>query len=174
MSEEKSDSKKPFLTRRTLNQMVEEFKHDWKHYVYQSSAATVATLIILIVLTMENVVVVASIAASIFIVFAMPQAISARKRAILGGHWWGLLLGSLWALFPQPFEFVSILIYSLAVGTTMLAMVIFDMEHPPAAGTALGVAITGFSWNVGIAIVTSTIILALIQKLFKPYLRDLV
>ena len=154
--------------------MMIEFIMFWKNYIFQSLAATIATMIILIVLSIENAVVIASIAASIFIVFTMPNAISARKRAILGGHWWGLVLGSIWALVPQPYQFVTILVYSLAVGTTMLAMVIFDMEHPPAAGTALGVAITGFSWNIGIAVVTSTVILVIIRQIFRPYLKDLV
>ena len=171
---EKEDRKITSLPRRTVEQMLNEFKTHWRNYIYQSLAATVATLIILIVLTMENAVVIASIAASIFIVFTMPNAISARKRAILGGHWVGLLLGSFWAIIPQPYQFVSILVYSLAVGTTMLVMVIFDVEHPPAAGTALGIAMTGFSWGVGTAIISSTIVLVLIRQLFKPYLKDLV
>ncbi len=154
--------------------MIINFIMFWKNYVFQSLAATIATLVILIALNFENAVVVASIAASIFIVFAMPNAISARKRAIWGGHWSGLILGSLWAMFPQPYHFMSFIVLSLAVGTTMLAMVIFDMEHPPACGTALGVALTGFSWGVGIAVITSTVLLVIIQKLFKPYLKDLV
>ena len=159
---------------RTLNQMIINFIMYWKNYVYQSLAATIATMIILSVLSMEHVVVVASIAASIFIVFTMPNAISARKRAIIGGHWIGLFFGSVWTLIPQPYHFISIIVFSFAVGTTMLAMVIFDMEHPPAAGTALGVAITGFSWEVGIAVITSTILLAIIRTVFRTYLKDLV
>ncbi len=154
--------------------MIINFIMFWKNYIFQSLAATIATLIILIVLNLENAVVVASIAASIFIVFTMPNAISARKRAILGGHWIGLTLGSFWAIIPTPYHFMSIIVLSLAVGTTMFIMVVFDMEHPPAAGTALGVAITGFSWGVGIAVITSTIILVIIQRIFKPYLKDLV
>lgn len=164
----------PKIPKRTLNQMMIEFLMFWKNYVFQSAAATLATMIILFILKMENVVVVASIAASIFIVFAMPKAISARKRAIIGGHLFGLLFGSLWTLVPQPNEFTTIVIYSFAVGSTMLAMVIFDMEHPPACGTALGVAITGYSWGVGIAVISSTIILAVIRSLLRPYLKDLV
>lgn len=171
---DKKEQKITSLPRRTLEQMLFEFRAYWRNYIYQSLAATLATLIILVILTMENAVVVASIAASIFIVFAMPNAVSARKRAILGGHWVGLVCGSIWAIFPQPFLFVSILVYSLAVGTTMLVMVVFDVEHPPAAGTALGIAMTGFSWGVGTAIVSSTIVLILIRELFKPYLKDLV
>ena len=154
--------------------MIIEFKIYWKNYVYQSLAATIATMIILLALSLEHAVVVASIAASVFIIFAMPNSVSARKRAIIGGHWIGLFFGSMWTIIPQPYYFISIIVFSLAVGTTILVMVIFDMEHPPAAGTALGVAITGFSWNVGIAIITSTILLAIISLVFKPYLKDLV
>ena len=165
---------RPKFPKRTLNHMLIEFMMHWKNYIFQSLAATIATMIILLALSMENAVVVASIAASIFIVFAMPNAVSARKRAIVGGHWFGLALGSLWALIPQPYHFISIIVFSLAVGTTMFAMVVFDMEHPPACGTALGVAITGFSWSVGIAVITSTILLAIIRTVFRPYLKDLV
>ena len=174
MSAAKRKLVRPKFPKRTLNHMLIEFMMNWKNYIYQSLAATIATMIILIALSMENAVVVASIAASIFIVFVMPNAVSARKRAIIGGHWFGLALGSLWALIPQPYHFISIIVFSLAVGTTMLMMVIFDMEHPPACGTALGVAITGFSWEVGIAVITSTILLAIIRTVFRPYLKDLV
>ena len=174
MSNPKRKNYRPKFPKRTLNSMLVEFKMHWKNYIFQSLAATIATLVILVTLNMENAVVIASIASSIFIVFTMPNAISARKRAIIGGHWIGIVLGSLWALIPQPYPFISIIVFSLAVGTTMFAMVVFDMEHPPAAGTALGVAITGFSWNVGIAIITSTILLAIIRTVFRPHLKDLV
>lgn len=174
MANKKRKGYRPKFPTRTLNHMLIEFMLNWKHYIFQSLAATIATMLILIVLSMENAVVVASIAASIFIVFTMPNAVSARKRAIIGGHWIGLFFGSVWTLVPQPYPFISILVFSLAVGSTMFAMVVFDMEHPPAAGTALGVAITGFSWNVGIAIITSTILLAIIRTVFRPYLKDLV
>jgi len=174
MSAAKRKLVRPKFPTRTLNHMIIEFMMNWKNYIFQSVAATIATMLILIILSMENAVVIASIAASIFIVFAMPNAVSARKRAIIGGHWIGLFVGSLSTLIPQPYHFISIIVFSLAVGTTMLTMVIFDMEHPPAAGTALGIAITGFSWNVGIAIITSTILLGIIRTVFKPYLKDLV
>lgn len=165
---------RPKFPKRTLNHMIIEFMMNWKNYVFQSLAAAIATMIILFALSLENAVVIASIAASIFIVFAMPNAVAARKRAIIGGHWIGLFFGFVSTLIPQPYHFISIIVFSLAVGLTMLTMVIFDMEHPPAAGTALGIAITGFSWNIGIAIITSTILLAIIRTVFRPYLKDLV
>jgi hypothetical protein len=53
-------------------------------------------------------------------------------------------------------------------------MVVADMDHPPAAGTALGIAMTGYSREAAMAIMTSVVILALIHKLARPYIKDLV
>ena len=115
----------------------------------QSILATVAIFIVLLVLSLEHAVVIASIGASAFVVFAMPNNVSSRPRSLIGGQLVGLLVG-------------------------IFLMVVLDMEHPPAAGTALGVAINGFSNEVALALITSSIILSLIHQLFKPYLRDLV
>jgi len=52
-------------------------------------------------------------------------------------------------------------------------MVALDAEHPPAGGTALGVAITGFSPSVMIAVLTSSIVLSLAHRFSKRFLRDL-
>ncbi len=51
------------IPKRTLNQMIIEFKLFWKNYVFQSLAATIATMVILLALSLEHAVVVASIAA---------------------------------------------------------------------------------------------------------------
>jgi hypothetical protein len=52
-------------------------------------------------------------------------------------------------------------------------MVVIDMEHPPASGTALGIAITGIRLDVSVTVIISIILLSLIHRFFKPYLRDL-
>ena len=52
-------------------------------------------------------------------------------------------------------------------------MVALDLEHPPASGTALGVAIVGFSPGVFIAVITGSIILSIAHRLLRKYLRDL-
>jgi CBS-domain-containing membrane protein len=64
--------------------------------------------------------------------------------------------------------------YSLAVGLTFFIMVAIDTEHPPAAGTALGVVLNGFSLNASIGVLISAIILSLIHHFARPYLKDLV
>lgn len=154
--------------------MKEEFLLSWRHYVLQSLFATLTLAVVLWFLRLQNAVVVASIGASSFIVFAMPKNITAQARNLIGGHLVGLLAGSLCALIPQPEFHYSILVYSLAVGISIFIMVVIDVEHPPASGTALGVAITGFSWNVAIAIVTAVIVLSAVHRYANKYIRDLV
>ena len=122
-----------------------EFKRLWKNYLYQSFFATIVLFTVLMLLSFENAVVIASIGSTAFIVFTMPRSITARPGRVIGGHLIGLAAGSLCALIPQSSMIISVFVYSLAVGISLFMMVALDMEHPPASGTALGVAMTGFS-----------------------------
>jgi hypothetical protein len=64
--------------------------------------------------------------------------------------------------------------YALAVGCSIFVMAISNTEHPPAAGTALGMVIAGFSWRLGLGALIGVSILSLIQRLLRPWLIDLV
>ena len=160
--------------KRTILQMIEEFRRHWKHYVLQSVFATVVMVAVFMVLSMENVVVVASLGSTAFVIFAMPNSITAKPQNVIGGNIVGLISGSVCALIPQPYFIVSLLAYALAVGISIFVMVVTDTEHPPASGLALGLAITGFSWDVGIAIVTAVVVLSLVHHFCKSMIRDLV
>jgi len=153
--------------------MIEEFRSSWKNYVFQSFLATLVMFIVLLLLNIEHAVIIASIGATAFIVFTMPKNITAQPRNVIGGHLVGLLCGSLCALTPQSSPLASIIAYSLAVGLSIFIMVVTDTEHPPASGTALGVAVAGLSLNVALAVITSAIILSLVGHLLKPFLKDL-
>ena len=154
--------------------MIGKFRSLWKNYIFQSFLAALTIFLVLLFLTIEHAVVIAAIGATAFIVFAMPRNVTANSRNIIGGHLVGLFSGSLCALIPQPSFLCSIMAYSLAVGLSIFIMVIIDTEHPPAAATALGVAITGFSLSASIAVITSVIVLSLAHHFLKPFLRDLV
>lgn len=160
--------------KRTILKIKKEFKLYWKHYVVQSILATLSMTLVLLFLTFQNAVVVASIGATSFIIFAMPDDITAQPRNVIGGHLIGLLIGSLCGLIPQSHSVYSILVYSLAVGVSIFIMVVIDVEHPPASGTALGVTMTGFSFQVFIAVVTAIIVLSFIHHRFKTKIRNLV
>jgi hypothetical protein len=58
----------------------------WRQYVLQSLYATMAVFLVLLLLHMQRAVIIASIGASAFIVFAMPQSITAKRRNLVGGH----------------------------------------------------------------------------------------
>lgn len=159
--------------RRTLTERGNEFRQFWKHYVFQCVLGMIGLCIVMLVLTAQNIIVVASVGSTIFIVFALPTSVTAKPRNVIGGHIVGFLAGSLCHLIPHEQQAVMILVYGFAVGLSMFIMTITDMEHPPASSTALGVAMTGFSWNVGIALLISTIILSVIHVAAKKYIKDL-
>ena len=151
-----------------------DFLPQWKAYIVQSSYAALSVFIITLIPS-ENTVVIASIAATAFIVFTLPNNISAEPKRIIGGHFLGFFIGSCFAVFP----FMHILLFkaiwfALSIGFTILLMVVLDFEHPPAAGTALGMTLVGYSSSAAIAIIISVFLLTIVAYLTKPYLEDLV
>ncbi|MGQ9512931.1 HPP family protein [Thermodesulfitimonas sp.] len=143
-----------------------------KNYLLQSLFATLVVFVVLLLLSLEHAVIIASLGASTFIVFAMPQSVTARPRNVRGGHLVGTLSGCLCALIPHAAGLSAILVCALAVGTSIFVMVLTGTEHPPASGTALGFALTGFAPSGVLAIVTSAAVLSLVHYFFKPHLRD--
>ena len=160
--------------KKSIASITKELQLYWKHYVFRSLAASLSVLIILLFLTIQDAVIVASIGATTFIVFAMPKSITAKPRNVIGGQIAGIIVGALCALIPHQLLLPTIAVYSLSVGLSMFVMVVTNTEHPPASGTALGVAINGFSLYVAATMIISVIVLSLIHQCFKRYLRDLV
>jgi CBS-domain-containing membrane protein len=122
---------------------------------------------------MQRAIIVASVGATAFIVFMKPHNPFASTRNVVGGHLVGLTSGLLFAFLPRPAPATHLVLCALAVGCSMLVMVLTDTEHPPAAGTALSVALNGVSWQIAAAVVTSAVLMALIHHFLQPYLRDL-
>jgi CBS-domain-containing membrane protein len=153
--------------------LAREFRVCWKNYLYQSTLAAVVVFVILWLLSAEQAVIIASIGATAFIVFTMPSYPTAAARRVIGGHLTGLLCGLLGAWAAHSL-LTPLIAYSLVVGLSIFFMVALDFEHPPAAGTALGVAISGFSIAVAVAVVTSSIVLSVAHHYLKPHLKDLI
>ena len=151
-----------------------KFSTYWRDYVRQSVYAATAVFFITILLS-DNPVVIASIGATSFIVFAMPNNISAEPKRIIGGHLVGFFVGVCFAVFPfMDIIFFKALWFSASVGITILIMVVMDVEHPPATGTALGMTLVGYTNSSSSAIIISVVVLAFIGYVLKPNLRDLV
>ncbi len=141
--------------------------------MWQSAIAGLTTFIILLLLSVESAVVIAALGASAFIVFGRPFDLTARPRNVIGGHLIGFVVGSLLALLPQTSTMMTLAWYACSVGISIFLMVVFYMQHPPAAATALGVTISGSSAETALAIVTITLGLAIVHYVLKPRLRNL-
>lgn len=153
------------------------------NYVYQSLLAVLVLVGILYLLDITtHATIVAALGASTFIVFAMPHSVTARPRNVIGGHLVGVLAGVLCSLplsvlsHPGPLHqgMLYITLCSLSVGLAILGMVLSDTGHPPAAGTALGIAAHPWSWRIIAFVLVSSILLSLAGRMLRPRLRDLV
>ena len=155
-----------------------------KNYIIQSLLAVVAVAIILhFVGVLTQAAIVASLGASTFIAFAMPYAFTAQPRRLVGGNIVGLLCGLLcyYAFLTGPlgelsknWEFIFWVAGALSVGLAIFLMTITNTEHPPAAGVALGFAVNEWTYQTIIFVIAYAISLAIIKRLLKRYLRDLV
>ncbi|MBD3367167.1 MAG: HPP family protein [Candidatus Eisenbacteria bacterium] len=152
----------------------DRFGPHWVNYVLQSAFAAASIFVVLAALRQQNLVVAASLAATAFTVFAVPSSVTASMRNVVGGHVIGLLFGSVFALIQVDAVIAQDAMYALAVGGAMFTMAVTNTEHPPAAGTALGVLMTGFSWRIVLGVVVGVLVLALLHRLLRPFLRDLV
>ncbi|MFC2063131.1 HPP family protein [Chloroflexota bacterium] len=160
------------------------FKRSPKSFIIQSLLAVVAVAVILyFVEILTHAAVIAALGSSAFIVFAMPHSITARSRKLIGGHIIGLASGTIcyYAFLSGPlgnlinnWEFTTLFIYALAVGLAIFLMVVTNTEHPPAAGTALGIVVYPWSSQVAIFVLSFAIILAIVRRLLISRMKDLV
>jgi CBS-domain-containing membrane protein len=89
---------------------------------------------------LDNPVVFASFAASVFILFIHPHSEMASPKNLVGGHMIAAFLGfGLASVAPAHLLPIS---GAFAVGLASLLMVLLKLEHAPAAATALS-----FSYN---------------------------
>lgn len=114
--------------------------------------------------------------------FVNPSNRTASSRSLIGGHGLALLLGSAFSvlLFASPVETflddlspVRNLSLAVSVGLLILAMAVTDTEHPPAAGTVLGMGTRPWELDTTGIIIGAVLLLALIKYLLRSHLRDL-
>lgn len=160
------------------------FKRAPKIFIIQSLLAVVTVAIILyFVEVLTHAAIVAALGASAFIVFAMPHTVTAQSRKLIGGHVVGLLCGTFcyYVFLTGPlgklingWEFTTLFVYALAVGLSIFLMAITNTEHPPAAGTALGIVGHAWSYQVVIFVLLFAVGLAVVRRLLGSRLKDLV
>ena len=158
-------------------------RYPWA-FVIQAVAATVVMLVILtFVNSLSSAAIAAGLASSVVGIFISPSSRTARVRSVAGGHGLSLLLGSAFAILfiAGPVEnfllerhMILNMTLAIAVGLSMLLMAITNTEHPPAAGTALGMASREFDILIFLSIIGAVALLSVMKLVLRPYLRDLV
>ena len=157
-------------------------RHPWA-FASQAVLATVVMLVILaFVNSLSSAAIAAGLASSVVGIFIGPSNRTASVRSVVGGHALALALGSLFSvlLFLGPVEgfldqrdLMQNVSLALAVGLAMLFMAFTNTEHPPAAGTALGMASREFEFPIFLSIIGAVALLAVMKLAIRPYLQDL-
>lgn len=162
---------------RSLLNMLNEFRSYWRYFVFKSLLAAFSIFLIVLVIGMQQEVIIASLGATAFIVFALPDKVTAQPRNVIGGHALGIICGHagwiLLGLIPGSGTIEQAAGMGLAVGLAIFIMVVFDMEHPPAAGTAFGIVTTGATIPVVSGVLFFAIALSVIRWVLRNKLRDL-
>jgi CBS-domain-containing membrane protein len=173
------------LTGRPFFEYVREsrFAHYKYHYIAQCLMATMTVHYVLLFLNaLSNAVVVASIGATAFVAFTSPHRRTSQPRYIMGGYAIGMVVSTLCyflsvtgAIEHLPFfhrhamEFFG----AISVGLTMFVMLLMKLEHPPAAGLALGLVLREWSPHTLLVTTAAIGVIVLFQTVLKKYLIDL-
>jgi CBS-domain-containing membrane protein len=152
-------------------------------YLFQCGLAGLSILAVLVAMNHagHNKAIAASLGSSAFVVFASPNAYSARLRSIIGGNIVGIITGALLSLLLSVFipsvyqgwTTPRIAAGAVAVSLSMFIMSITDTEHPPAAGLALGIVLGSWNWNNLLVIAAAVTFLGAVKKFFSSKIIDL-
>ncbi|MBN1809463.1 MAG: HPP family protein [Planctomycetes bacterium] len=141
-------------------------------------AAGFMMLLLSLLLGVVDLIVMASLASTAFLIFARPRSYSAHPRRSVGGHLSCMLIGALCALpilyFLDDGPHAMALMGGIAVGLATFVMAVTDTEHAPAAGTALAMVLRSDQLlKSGAAVVLGCLFLAGVWYLAGRRLQDL-
>jgi len=161
------------------------FKENRKIYLFKCFVALFATALVLTSFQFAvkdvilGVVGASSLASSIFIAFALPEAAAAHPKRMVGSYVCAAIIGIVFYYlatylivlqdvlsFSATYEAIG----ALAVTLTMLLMIMLSLEHPPATGLALGLVIEPWRWSTLLVIMLAIVCIAIIKFLVQPWL----
>lgn len=156
-------------------------KH-YANYILQSLIIFACIAVVMLLYELFGGIIVASLGASGFIVFATPHKEGSRAKYVIGGYVCGAIVGTLFSLlhthfFPPATDAVDLplaLICAAAAATTAFLMIVTNTEHPPAAALALGLTADEMGYKVALAALAGVIVLCLVRRLLKKWLKDLI
>ena len=160
-----------------------KFGRNKVQYVLQCFVAALAVFIVLLILDAKtNTAVIASLGASAFIAFTMPRAGVSRPRFLIGGYDVGILSGlachylsglDVLANMTDVPRLSAAMFGGLSVGLAIFLMVVTNLEHPPAAGVALGLVLNNCEPKTILVASLGIVLLTLTRRLMRSFLIDL-
>lgn len=174
-----------------------DLHHNYKRIVAQMCGAIIYVMIVLVCMDMAATSQVlwavgsSSLASSAYLVFSLPSSHASQPSRILGGFVIGAVSGflvhsiAMWLVAASGGSTHTMLldissdthmywiIGAFAVGLSMILMVIFDFEHPPAAGMSLALVLELKHYTAILVIMALALLLCLIRYIFRHQLRDL-
>ncbi len=167
---------------RALRWIDPRFTHRWRIYLGQSIAAAVLLWGVLLAEdVISNGAIVAAIASSVAIVFFVPHSVASSPVRIVGGHIAAVVSAYIVIAFSLLFPDSVVdssqfnnLLGALAIALVILLMTLTNTEHAPAAGTALGLAMTGVPGESVIFILSAAALVALARVVLGPRLHNLI
>lgn len=153
----------------------DKFKKNKKKYILQCLLATLIVLVLSAVLDIVlQTAIIASVGATVFIVYTMPHTKRSRIRYIVGGYTIGIIVGaSMHYASYLSSPFLKSVFVALGVGLVIFLMVVTNTEHPPAAAVAMGIIIEGVDTYTVFVIYLSIAIVLVGKELLKKWLIDL-
>jgi len=160
-------------------------KHARRYFTQYIKQCLIAIAVVVAILFFLDIarytVIVASLGATTFVVFAIPHSYSAVARRICGGYLVGVAVGiSLFYvdtyLAALPFihaEVLNIVIGGTAVGASIFIMAITNTEHPPAAGLSMGLTFNPWSVEAIIVIFIAVFTLCLCKHFLRKWLINM-
>ena len=167
-----------------LPHVLDQYIHSkWSHYIFQCGLAAVSLIFILLIGdTLLRAAIVVGVASSAFTVFVVPDSVAATPRKVIGGHCVAIIIatiiiGFLSVLGVEGYGEGSRLVVDIAaamsVGIGIIVMVVTNTEHPPAAGTSLGLIIHNSDWTSIVFIIGSVLLLSVIRMVLRGRMINL-
>ncbi len=145
------------------------FREKWREDILPSIFTAITIFSILYLIRLGQNIVLTSFAASAFIVFTLPENVTAQPQNVLGGHLIGFMSAALTTILGKPAQIPALIIIAISLAISTFAMSILDLHHPPANGTTLAVALNGLSQGVIISIGVSLLLLLFFNTVYKRW-----
>lgn len=168
--------------------IASSFSHHKRNFLWQPLLASTFVVMTLIALgglshiNLLDVIGTGSLGSSAFLIFCMPNTLSAKIKNLFSGYTISAFLGILFYLWihssltagSATHHYWVDMAAVVTMTLSMLIMALFRLEHPPAVGFSLGLIVEPWTLHTLLFLFLGIILLAICKKLLHPWLIDLI